>query len=81
MDYIKSLTIELIPVIMVGILSGIVAGMGAYMAVRDDMTTVQVNQGNMIEKLDNITEEYKKVKDVQYMQGVRIALIEDRAGR
>ena len=81
MDFRKSLTVELLPVILVGIMTGVVSGFGAYMAVKTDMTIVQVNQSNIIEKLEGVESKYEKVLDVQYMQGVRVALLEDREDR
>ncbi len=55
--------------------------MSAYVAVKTDMTVLQVNQGNIISKLDGVESKYEKVLDAQYMQGVRIALIEGEVGR
>ena len=81
MNFRKSLTVELIPVILVGIMSGVVAGMSAYMAVKTDMTVLRVNQGNIISKLDGVESRYEKVLDTQYVQGIRIALVEGEVGR
>lgn len=81
MDFKRSLTVELIPVILVGVMTGVIAGFSAYMAVKTDMTVLQVNQGNMISKLDGVESKYEKILDAQYVQGVRLALVEGEVGR
>lgn len=62
-------------------MTGVVAGLSAYMAVKTDMAVVQVNQKNIINQLEGVESKYEKVLDAQYMQGVRLALIEGEVGR
>ena len=62
-------------------MTGVIAGFSAYMAVKTDMTVLQVNQGNMISKLDGVESKYEKILDAQYVQGVRLALVEGEVGR
>jgi len=72
MTFIKTLTLELVP----ALLAALVAGMGAYMAIKDDMTTLQVNQGYIIAGQQEMRKEYKEIRKEQYEQGARLALME-----
>lgn len=72
MTFIKTLTLELVP----ALLAAVVAGLGAYMAIKDDMTTVQVNQGYIIAEVKEARKEYKEIRKGLHEQEVRLALME-----
>ena len=74
MTFLKSLTLELVP----ALLAALVAGMGAYMAIKDDMTTVQVNQSIILKVIQDGKAELREFRKEQYAQGVRLAVLEDR---
>ena len=74
MTFLKTLTLELVP----ALLAALVAGMGAYMAIKDDMTTVQVNQSIILQVIQDGKSELREFRKEQYAQGVRLAVLEDR---
>ena len=74
MSYFKELVAELIP----AILAAVVAGMGAYVAVKSDITTLTVNQGVILQELHEGKAESKEVRMEQQRQAVRLAILEER---
>ena len=76
MTFLKTLTLELVP----ALLAALVAGMGAYMAIKDDMTTVQVNQSIILKVIQDGKSELREFRKEQYAQGVRLAVLEERNG-
>ncbi len=77
MTFVKTLALELIP----ALLAALVAGGGAYMAIKDDMTTVQVNQKIILEVIQDGKAEFREVRKEVYEQGVRLAVLEERLGK
>ena len=77
MTFVKTLALELIP----ALLAALVAGGGAYMAIKDDMTTVQVNQKIILEVIQDGKAEFREVRKEVYEQGVRLAVLEERGGK
>jgi hypothetical protein len=74
MSYFKGLVAELIP----AILAAVVAGMGAYVAVKSDVTTLTVNQGIILKELHEGKAESKEGRMEQQRQAVRLAILEER---
>ena len=60
------------------ILGAVVAIMGAYIAVREDVTTLKVNQETMIAEDREYREEMKYLYAEQHEQDVRIAVLEEK---
>ena len=77
MTFVKTLALELIP----ALLAALVAGGGAYMAIKDDMTTVQVNQKIILEVIQDGKAEFRDVRKKVNEQGVRLAVLEERLGK
>lgn len=78
MNYIRSLTLELIPIVLVGILSGVVTGVGAYIAVRGDIIVLTVNQGIILEAIAKGNTEDKEMYEGLKEHDVRLAVLEAR---
>lgn len=74
MDYLKGLMAELIP----AILAALVAGLGAYVAVKSDITTLSVNQGVIIKEVKEGRAETKEVREELHHQAVKLAVLEER---
>lgn len=73
MQFIKDLMSELIP----AMLCAVVAGLGAYVAVKSDITTLTVNQGIIIESQKEGKQEAKEVREDIHKQAVRLAVLEN----
>ncbi len=74
MKELKLLFIELIP----AVLCAVIAGMGAYIAVREDITKLTVNQETMLQEDREYREEMKYLYSEQHKQEVRIAIVEEK---
>jgi len=76
MNFMKNLTVELIPVVLVGILSGAVTGMSAYMAVRTDVIILTVNQGLILDAIVKDSKEGRDMYEGLKEHDVRLAVLE-----
>ena len=74
MQFAKTLALELIP----ALLAALVAGMGAYVAVKGDITGLSVNQEVIIQNQRETKDITKDIIEEQHKQGVRIALVEQK---
>lgn len=74
MKFMRELALELIPALLVAV----VAGVGAYVAVRGDITELSVNQGIILQEIRDDNIEDMKFRQEQYEHGVRLALVEQK---
>jgi hypothetical protein len=72
MEYFKNLLGEMIP----AVLAAVIAVMGAYIAVKEDVTTLTVNQEVMIKADKEYREDMKEVTREVQEHAVRIAVLE-----
>lgn len=74
MKFMKDLALELIPAMLVAM----VAGVGAYVAVKGDITELSVNQGIILQEIKDGNQEDKEFRQEQYLQGIRLARVEEK---
>lgn len=76
MNYIKSLTLELIPIMLVAVISGGITGVGAYIAVRGDVIVLTVNQGIILDAIEEGSKLDKELYEGVKEHDVRLAVLE-----
>ena len=74
MEFMKGLLGEIIP----AVLTAVIAIMGAYIAVKGDITTLKVNQEIMIAEDREYREEMKYLYSEQHKIDVRVAVLEEK---